>query len=229
MKATRTVYAATVPALLPICKAAGLMRADIWRRYGALGTHGQTTAHDIRKDFAALYGHLPIDGTIRNETAKDAINAIFTYRAAAAAKVEQAIFRRTKDEIERKRLYTLLKRGEWLNDPFLHRQMRKHFRHGVSMSTQPIHRKSTHRPSCWKARGSVTDFTTPVGMYRLSMSTLPGTSRTGCVILKSHGTCRTSRSSAFCFHVPPAQLSVNRVELGSKQFGRQPTADKPSA
>ena len=135
MKATRTILAATVPALLPICKAVGFMRADIWRRYGALGTHGQTTTNDIRKNFAALYGHLPIDGTIRNETAKDVINAIFTYRAAAIAKVEQAIFRRMKDEIERKRLYTLLKRGEWLSDPFLHRQMRKHFRHGCPNSS----------------------------------------------------------------------------------------------
>jgi hypothetical protein len=132
MRVTRTILAATVPALLPICKTAGFMRADIWRRYGALGTHAQTTTHDIRKDFAALYGHLLIDGTIRNETAKDAINDIFTYRAAAMAKVEQAIFRRTNDETERKRLFALLKRGEWLSDPFLHRQMRKHFRHGVS-------------------------------------------------------------------------------------------------
>ena len=108
-----------------------IMWADIWRRYGALGTHAQTTTHDIRKDFAALYSNLHIDGTIRNETAKDIINDIFTYRAAAMEKVRQAIHRRTKDEIERKRLYTLLKRGEWLSDPFLHRQMRKHFRHGV--------------------------------------------------------------------------------------------------
>jgi hypothetical protein len=132
VQVTRTIYAATAPALLPICKAAGLMRADIWRRYGALGTHAQTTIYNIHKDFVALYGHLPIDGTIRSETAKDAINAIFAYRAAAMEKARLAIFRRTKDEAELKRLFTLLKRGEWLSDRFLHRQMRKHFRHGVS-------------------------------------------------------------------------------------------------
>ena len=82
MKVTRTIYAQTVPALLPVCKAAGFMRADIWRRYGALGTHAKT-ANGIRRDFAELYKHLPIDGTIRSETAKDILNDIFTYRAAA--------------------------------------------------------------------------------------------------------------------------------------------------
>lgn len=106
------------------------MRADIWRRYGALGTHA-TTPNSIRRDFAALYKHMPIDGTIRSETAKGILNDIFAYRAAAILKVKQAIFRRTNDEAERKRLYSLIRRGEWLGDPFLHRQMRKHFRHGI--------------------------------------------------------------------------------------------------
>ena len=45
--------------------------------------------------------------------------------------MKQAIFRRTNDEAERKRLYSLIRRGEWLSDPFLHRQMRKNFRHGI--------------------------------------------------------------------------------------------------
>lgn len=38
----------------------------------------------------------------------------------------------TQDNAERKRLYSLLKKDQWLQDNFLHRQMRKHFRHGVS-------------------------------------------------------------------------------------------------
>jgi transposase len=133
MKVTRTIFAPTVPALLPVCKAAGFLRADIWRRYGALGTHAKT-ANGIRKDFADLYSSLAIDGTIRAETSKDVLNDILAYRAAAMDKVSKAIARRTDDQQERKRLYTLLKRGEWLSDHFLHRQMRKHFRHGVSHS-----------------------------------------------------------------------------------------------
>jgi hypothetical protein len=131
VKVTRTIYAATVVELLPICKATGFMRADIWRRYGALGTHA-VSAGDIRKDFASLYGHLNLDGTIRAETSKDVLNDVLAYRAAATEKVKTAVAKRTNSEQERVRLYGLLRRGEWLADPFLHRQMRKHFRHGVS-------------------------------------------------------------------------------------------------
>jgi hypothetical protein len=79
-----------------------------------------------------IYATLKIDGTIRTETTLDIVNDILTYKAAAKRKVRQAIHRRTNDENERKRLYTLLKADKWLEEPFLHRQMRKHFRHGKS-------------------------------------------------------------------------------------------------
>ena len=108
------------------------MRKDIWRRFGALGTEGHRSPDEIRKQFAGLYRHLGINGTIRAESGKDIINDIFTYRAAAMLKVRQAIHRRTKGEDERKRLFGMLKAGRWLEDKFLHRQMRHHFRHGVA-------------------------------------------------------------------------------------------------
>ena len=133
MKVTRTLQADAPPELAPICRTIGYLRADIWRRYGALGNVGHS-ALDIRKDIIArnLYGSLPVDGTIRNETTKDVVNDILTYKAAAKLKVRQAIVQRTSDPSERKRLYTLLKNDQWQKDPFLHRQMRQHFRHGVS-------------------------------------------------------------------------------------------------
>lgn len=42
-----------------------------------------------------------MDGTIRAETTKDVVNDILTYKAAACAKVRQAIAKRTSDEAER--------------------------------------------------------------------------------------------------------------------------------
>ena len=109
----------------------GFLRADIWRRYGALGTVGKS-ASTIRKEITAsgVYSGLELDGTIRAETTKDVVNDILTYKAAAKDKVKKAIAKQPKKE--RKRLYTLLKSDRWLEDPFLHRQMRKHFKHGVS-------------------------------------------------------------------------------------------------
>ncbi len=133
MKVTRTLQANVPGALAPICQAIGYLRADIWRRYGALGTVGKS-ASDIRKAISAqdIYAGLGVDGTIRNETTKDVVNDILTYKAAAKLKVRQAIAAKTADPAERARLYTLLKADRWMDEPFLHRQMRKHFRHGVS-------------------------------------------------------------------------------------------------
>lgn len=89
---------------------------------------------DIRKEITAgeFYTTLAIDGTIRSETTKDVVNDILLYKAAAKVKVRRAIALRTDDEAERKRLYTLLRSDKWMEDPYLHRQMRKHFKHGVS-------------------------------------------------------------------------------------------------
>lgn len=130
---TRTLQADAPDALSSICKLLGYVRADIWRRYGALGTIGKS-ANDIRKEISAagLYSALPVDGTIRNETTKDIVNDVLLYKAAAMQKVRKAIAARTAEESERKRLYMLLRKEQWLTDNFLHRQMRKHFRHGKS-------------------------------------------------------------------------------------------------
>jgi transposase len=133
MKVTRILQADVPPELRDICETMGFVRADIWRRYGALGNVGKSN-QDIRAEIAAakLYSDLPVDGTIRNETTKNIIDDVLMYKAAAMVKVRQAIYLRTKDKSEQKRLYTLLRKDEWQSDNFLHRQMRKHFRHGKS-------------------------------------------------------------------------------------------------
>ena len=133
MMVTRTLQADVPEALHSICVVMGTVRADIWRRFGALRNVGKSAA-DVRKEISAagLYASFPVDGTIRNETAKDVVNDILLYKAAAMQKVRQAIAGRTSDEAERKRLYILMCKDQWLTDNFLHRQMRKHFQHGKS-------------------------------------------------------------------------------------------------
>ena len=133
MIVTRILQADVPAELADICKATGFVRADIWRRYGALKTIGKN-ANAIRTEItaSALYDKLSVDGTIRAETTKDIVNDLLTYKAAAIRKVRQAIAKRTTDAAERKRLYTRLRNDDWLSEPFLHRQMRKHFRHGKS-------------------------------------------------------------------------------------------------
>jgi hypothetical protein len=130
---TRTLQADVPDVLRSICKTMGTVRADIWRRYGALGTVGKS-ANDVRKEISAarLFSDLPVDGTIRNETTKDIVNDVLLYKAAAMQNVRKAIAARTGNEAERKRLFMLLRKDQWLTDNFLYRQMRKHFRHGKS-------------------------------------------------------------------------------------------------
>ncbi|MCD8504902.1 MAG: hypothetical protein LRY49_07935 [Burkholderiaceae bacterium] len=141
MNVTRTIYADVPPGLAAICKAAGFLRADIWRRYGALGNVGKSASF-MRTEIVKqkTYDTLHIDGTIRAETTKDVVNDILTYKAAAKLKVRQSIAKRTSDESERKRLYILLKRDAWLSDTYLHRQMRKHFRHVNQLRINPMRR-----------------------------------------------------------------------------------------
>ena len=146
MKVTRVLEANTPAALAPLCKVAGFVRADIWRRYGALASVGKS-ASDLRAAItaSAVYAGLPIDGTIRAETTKDIVNDILAYKAAAMRKVRQAVAARTKDTLERKRLYALLRNDAWLSDSFLHRQMRQHFRHGKSsVANQFVVRSDKH-------------------------------------------------------------------------------------
>lgn len=118
-------------------KAVQQLRKGIWHRFGALRSEGmrntKKTAGEIRNECAKVFGDLPLDGTIRAATSLDVVNDILTYRSAAEAKVRKAIAKRANgDKDEAKRLYDLLREGRWTADNFLHRQMRKHFRHGQS-------------------------------------------------------------------------------------------------
>ena len=148
---TRTLYAtpSSVPALRAVCDVMAFVRADLWRRYGALGNVGRSAA-EIRREVTAggWYAGLAVDGTIRAETTKDAVNDILTCKAAACAKVRQAIAKRSPDDTERKRLYTLLESDRWLEERYLHRMMRKHFRHGVSHCGNQFIVRSDKHGSC---------------------------------------------------------------------------------
>jgi transposase len=72
------------------------------------------------------------------ETLRDAVGDIKAYREACKVPVREAIRRHTRDESERKRLYTLLKSDRWASDPYLSRQMRKYYRHGRNRTTNQL-------------------------------------------------------------------------------------------
>ncbi|KUO16678.1 zinc ribbon domain-containing protein [Streptomyces dysideae] len=117
----------------------GQVRSLAWRKYGALagvGVSDRTIRDQWMKDGTAeTFGVLATDW---KETLRDAVADIKANREAAKALVRQTIRRRTTDEAERKRLFTALKRDQWVDDPYLSRLMRKHWKHGQNRTANQI-------------------------------------------------------------------------------------------
>ncbi len=137
MKVTRILYCETDPESLErleeMAKQLAFLRAEIWYRFGALGTVGKTKA-EINKEIRALpfYKVLSIAGNTKCQVVNDTVLNILMVKEACKEKVKKEIWKRTRNANERKRLFTLLKADQWLDDNFLHRRMRHHFKHGKS-------------------------------------------------------------------------------------------------
>jgi len=135
VKVTRITYSRDLTTskyerLEEIARLLGVLRSEVWNEYGSLKGVGVRDRH-IRDEWLQSgkdFGPLP--ARLWKETLRDVVADIKAYREAAKEKVKRAIRDRTENDGERKRLYTLLKRDEWLEDSFLRRQMRKHFKHG---------------------------------------------------------------------------------------------------
>jgi IS605 OrfB family transposase len=115
--------------LVEIGRRLGKIRAEVWQRYGSVQGVGQTH-RQIRDGWLAEGRRFDVPARLWKETLRDTFCDIVAYREAAKVKVRKAIWRRTQDEDERKRLYTLLKRDEWLEESYLRRIMRKYYKHG---------------------------------------------------------------------------------------------------
>ena len=115
----------------------GLVRSEAWRRYGALAGPGFGD-RKIRDAWMAEGRTFGVLANAWKETLRDSISDIKACREAAKEKVKQATRNRTSCDKERKRLYSLLGRNKWTDDSFLHRQMRRHFRHGVNHTHNQI-------------------------------------------------------------------------------------------
>lgn len=115
----------------------GAIRSKVWREYGSI--NGVSLRDREVRDLWLKQGFdFKVPANPWKETLRDAVGDIKAYREAAKEKVKKAIRERTACKKELKRLYTLLKRDKWMEDKFLHRQMRKHFKHGVNHTHNQI-------------------------------------------------------------------------------------------
>lgn len=126
---SKKMYSEKLVQLTEIAKRLGRLRAEVWQRFGSV--QGVELSHrQIRDQWLAEKREFDTPARLWKETLRDTFTDISTYREAAKVKVRKAIRKRTDDNEERKRLYISLKYDGWLEDSYLRRMMRKHFKHG---------------------------------------------------------------------------------------------------
>ncbi|WP_163566062.1 transposase [Helicobacter suis] len=134
MLATRVLYAkflnkGKLEQLKLQAKRLGVVRSMIWQEYGALKGLG-ITDRAIRDLWISQKRDFKVLATPWKETLRDCFNTINLYKEAAKKSIHRAIFNHYKTDKERKEAFIKLKKDTWLSDSFLHRCMRKAFKHG---------------------------------------------------------------------------------------------------
>ncbi|MEU2637340.1 hypothetical protein ABZ591_22540, partial [Micromonospora fulviviridis] len=138
MKVTRIAYSARLnagkcAALAEQARRLGRVRSEVWQRYGSInGVGAGLRDRQVRDRWLADGTHVrfAVLANAWKETVRDAMADIAANLEAAKADVRRAINRRTVDPAERRRMFTALKADQWVDDPFLARQMRKHWKRG---------------------------------------------------------------------------------------------------
>ncbi len=134
MKVTRIAYSwrlndAKYEALQEQARLLGMLRSDVWQRYGSLAGIG---ARDraIRDQWLAEGRSFPVTANAWKETLRDSIGDIRANYEAAKEIVIRNLCRRYSKTDKLKVLIAKVKRNEWTDDPLLHRLMRKQWRRG---------------------------------------------------------------------------------------------------
>jgi len=197
MKVTRVAYshrlnAGKLAMLTEQARRLGRVRSEAWQRYG--GVAGALVKDRQVRDQWLAAGHHEQFGVLANawkETLRDAIGDIRACRQAAMTAVRRAVSRRTTDEAERRRLYGLLKADRWAEDPYLSRQMRRHWRRGKNrIHNQIVVRSDQYRTYTLMVGGDVwlaIPGLAPRQMVRIPLSTTVAPVGTLRVILRNGG------------------------------------------
>jgi IS605 OrfB family transposase len=115
--------------LKELARRLGILRSEVWNEYGSLKGVG-VRDREIRDLWLGESKSFDVPARLWKETLRDVVGNIEAYREAAKKKVRKTIPRREHTKEAQKTLYKSLKADTWTTDPFLRRQMRKHFKHG---------------------------------------------------------------------------------------------------
>jgi len=141
-KATRIAYShrlnpSKFAALTAQAKRLGRIRSEVWQRYGSL-LGVKKTDRQIRDQWLSEGRRFDVLVNPWKETLRDAVGDIRANREAAKKRVRRVLHRNVKDNKERKRLYLLLRKDEWAQDPYLKRLMRRYWRRGKNHTRNQI-------------------------------------------------------------------------------------------
>ena len=155
MKATRIAYSKNInpgkyAALEEQARRLGAIRSEVWQRYGSIAGV-KLSSRQIRDNWLAQGRTFNVLANPWKETLPDAKDDIAMTVEAAKVKARQAIRRHATDKTERRRLYTLLKRNEFANDPYLSRIMRKYWNRGHNHTRNQIIVRSDNYTTFQKA------------------------------------------------------------------------------
>lgn len=123
--------------LAEVARRLGKVRRHVWHKYG--GVRGASMSpFDIRNEIMANTPQFGVPVVLWRATVLDVAGDIAAYREACKLPVKRAIYKRTNDAAELKRLFTCLKTEKWATDKYLSRKMRKAFRHGETTVANQI-------------------------------------------------------------------------------------------
>ena len=107
----------------------GKVRTEVWDRFGSV-TGVEVKSREVRDSWVASQRIFNVLSRLWKATLAGVFEDIKASREAAKVKVRKAIRRRTSDEKELFRLYSLLKYDLWRDDPYLSRMMRRYCQRG---------------------------------------------------------------------------------------------------
>ncbi|WP_319460221.1 transposase [Micromonospora sp. RTP1Z1] len=179
MKATRIAYSTALnpgkyAALAEQARRLGRVRSEVWQRYGSIaGVGSGLKDRQVRDRWLADGTHVrfAVLANAWKETVRDAMADIAANLASAKVEVRQAITRRTNDPVERKRMFTALKANQWASEPFLARQMRKHWKRGRNHTHDQIVVRADQYNTVADARGRL--WLAVPGLQRRKMVKIP--------------------------------------------------------
>lgn len=125
-------------ALNEIAKRCGTIRTEVWRNYGSIGGLG-AKFRPVRDGWIADEQVILLPQRIWRATLSDTLDYVKANQEAAKEKVIRHIFINLDDKDKRKELFKKLKNDlVWINKSYLHRLMRKYWKHGKNNTFNQI-------------------------------------------------------------------------------------------